>query len=166
MTDRLIHVSIGEVKIGKGRDILRASLGSCVGIALLWPDRKIYGLAHCLLPEAPQGAGNGIGGRFVTQAIPSLLALMKIREPDYSEIDAVIAGGGNMTAPIGAKTEELIGTLNTKIAETILRGLKIRIVHKEIGGETGRRVDVYCETGTYTVKEIPRILAAGDESRK
>ena len=31
-----IHVNIAEVKIGKNGDILKATLGSCVGIAFLW----------------------------------------------------------------------------------------------------------------------------------
>ncbi|MGA7816957.1 hypothetical protein [Caballeronia sp.] len=60
-------VRIGEVKTA-GRDvILRATLGSCVGIGVLWRSRGLYALAHCLLPDAPPGevSDAGQGARYL-----------------------------------------------------------------------------------------------------
>ena len=54
---REIQVHMCALAIGQGNDVLRATLGSCVGIGLLWRERAIYGLAHCLLPDAPVLAG-------------------------------------------------------------------------------------------------------------
>ena len=71
---REINVHIGEVKIATSDTILRALLGSCVGVAILWPERNIFGLAHCLLARSPDKEFK-VGARYVDQAIYSLLSL-------------------------------------------------------------------------------------------
>jgi chemotaxis protein CheD len=158
----IVHVSIGEVKVGRGTDILKASLGSCVGIAFLWKRRGVHGLAHCLLPEAPPELAHKIGtisARFVSQAVPSLLALMRIAPEDRNEIDVVLVGGGNMTAPAEADATTLVGTLNSEAGVKYLKHFGMNLVHKDVGGEAGRKIWVYCETGEYKVEVIPRIGA-------
>ena len=156
MNDLQVHVSIGEVKTGEGSQILKASLGSCVGIALLWKKRKLYGLAHCLLAEAPQESSI-ITARYVSQALPSLMSLMKILPADHREIEAVLVGGGNMTAETHAPPEKLVGYLNGLAAEKYLKKFGFPIIHKDLGGEAGRKILVFCETGEFTVNLIPRI---------
>jgi chemotaxis protein CheD len=156
---KVLHASIGEIKIGRGDEELIANLGSCVGIALLWKQRGLYGLAHCLLPR-PMGervAAHEITGRFVTQAVPSLLALMRIRPAERREVSAVLVGGGNMTAPPGTAEKNLIGFQNAETAAMLLREHKLEIVFQETGGEAGRRIRVFCQTGEYIVQLIPRI---------
>ncbi|WP_175772532.1 hypothetical protein [Paraburkholderia phenazinium] len=56
---REIQVHMCAIGIGQGHDVLRATLGSCVGIGLLWRERAIYGLAHCLLPDFERGLHYG-----------------------------------------------------------------------------------------------------------
>lgn len=157
--DKVVHVSIGEVKIGKDQDILMASLGSCVGIGFIWKRKNLFGLAHCLLPEAPADMAEAalISARYVSQAIPSLMKLMKIERKNRGEIDAVLAGGGNMTAPKNANPTNLIGTLNVNAAEKYLKEFGIQVVAKELGGETGRKIYIFCETAEFTIKKISRI---------
>ncbi|MBK7889573.1 MAG: chemotaxis protein CheD [Bdellovibrionales bacterium] len=89
MNQKEINVHIGEVKIAKNGEILKAILGSCVAIGILWEKRGVCGLAHCLLAENPEKTF-AIGGRFVDQAIPSLLALMKIRLENFGEIEVIL----------------------------------------------------------------------------
>lgn len=157
--DKVVHVSIGEVKTGKDQDILMASLGSCVGVGFIWKRKNLFGLAHCLLPEAPADATNLdlIAGRYVSQAVPSLMKLMKIERKNRGEIDAVLAGGGNMTAPRNSNPNNLIGTLNVLAAEKYLKQVGIQVVAKELGGETGRKIYIFCETGEFEIRKISRI---------
>lgn len=159
MSSKDIHVHIGEVKTGKGDDKLQALLGSCVGIALLWPNKNIYGLAHCLLSESPKKSFV-ISGRYVDQAISSLLALMHIHKEDYSQIRAVVTGGGNMTMPEDTEPNKLVGATNVKVALKCLFELGIEIVHEETGGMEGRKITVHCSTGKYSIDKIPRTIAA------
>ncbi|MBL7545341.1 MAG: chemotaxis protein CheD [Bdellovibrionaceae bacterium] len=152
-----VHVSIGEVKLGTGNDVLKSSLGSCVGIALLWKSKKRYALAHCLLSESPVSSLK-INARYVSQAVPSLIALMKIRSTqDFSEVEAVLVGGSNMTAPLARDEKTLIGYQNVKAAEDYLKKYGIKVIYKDVGGDTGRKIRVFCETAEFKIDLIPRI---------
>lgn len=168
MTQKLINVHIGEVKTGTGEQQLHTILGSCIGIALLWPKRGVYGLAHCLLPKSPDGMMEALKaghrkknhvyeGRYVDQAIESLTQAMSIT--DYRDIRAVVAGGANMTLPNADVPEKLIGHQNACCAIKGLRLRKIIIVHEDTGGFSGRRMSITCKSGDYDVKAIPRIAA-------
>ena len=46
----LAYVGMGEVRIGRRGEILRATLGSCIGIGVIWRQGGRCALAHCLLP--------------------------------------------------------------------------------------------------------------------
>lgn len=152
------NARIGEVKIGKGDERLRAILGSCVGVVLLWPNKGVYGLAHCLLSETPEKSFN-ICGRYVDHAITSLLKLMRANQGDYSEIRAVIAGGGNMTMPEETCPTKLVGANNVSTAIKCFKELKIKVINEDTGGMEGRTVVVHCATGEVEIKRIPRIVA-------
>ncbi len=152
-----LNVHIGEVKVGRETDVLKALLGSCLGIAFIWKEKGVYGLAHCLLPE-PVLRTDALGGKYVTQAIPTLLNLMNVDPSQYREIDAIITGGGNMTNPKVTGPQDLIGFMNAKTAREELRKLRIRLIHEEVGGLEGRRILVNCTTGKFEIEKIPRII--------
>lgn len=153
---KLHNVHIGEVKTAKNGDSLKAILGSCVGIGLIWKARQLCGLAHCLLPENP-APSHMIGGRYVDQAVPSLLALMKIRQNDLDEVQAVIAGGGNMTNPNSPDSSKLVGAHNFSTAEREIRKRGIRLIHSECGGDEGRRITLKTSDCSFQIESIPRL---------
>lgn len=154
---REVNVHIGEVKIARDGVVLKTILGSCVGIALLWKQGNVCGLAHCLLPQSPEKIFT-IGARFVDQAIPSLLLMMKVKQEQYSELTAVIAGGGNMTSVTGnSKSENLVGAKNFASAQALMKSLGIKILHSEAGGQEGRKMTVDSNTFAVDIKAIPRI---------
>ena len=153
-TRREIHVNIGEVKTGKNNDVLKALLGSCVGIAFIWPQKKRFGLAHCLLPEAPAPSME-ITGKWVSQAIPSLMALLKIHNEDVDQIEVFVAGGGNMMSQI-ARRNNHIGAQNIEAAKKYLAAKGLKIKKLEVGGDEGRQIILHCETSTVEVKTISK----------
>ncbi|MBS1963052.1 MAG: chemotaxis protein CheD [Bdellovibrionales bacterium] len=153
-----INVCIGEVKLGRPGERLRAILGSCVGIGLVWRDRRRIALAHCLLAEAPRSSRE-IDGRFVTQAVPSLLALLHARPGDYGEIEAIVAGGGNMTSPNAKDETKLVGAVNVATALRLLEKLGIRVVHQETGGREGRVIVLHGDTYLHEIRRLERLAA-------
>ncbi len=150
-----LNVYIGKIRIGKNGEVLKAILGSCIGIALIWKEKKKCGLAHCLLPNPPAQTFE-INGRFVSQAVPSLMALMKIQKEDISSIEAVVAGGGNMFESQTGEPTESVGTLNSQAALKALKEVGIRVVFKSVGGDEGKKILVDCSNFTYQVEAIPR----------
>lgn len=154
---KVVDVHIGEVKVAKGGDVLKAILGSCVGIGIIWRSRGTCALAHCLLPESPTRTF-AIGARFVDQAFLSLLAMLKARPGDHPELEVIIVGGGNMTTPDPLPNVELVGAHNFKVALREARSRNLRIVHSDGGGEEGRKILLDSGDLSCRVEKIPRII--------
>jgi chemotaxis protein CheD len=168
-----VQVRMCEIAVSSGEEakILRATLGSCVGIGLLWRSRGTYGLAHCLLPEPggtvrgrasvmPQ-AGNG--AKYVSEALPKLLAMMHAAEAPEGDIVAVLAGGANMMQH-RTTLHEPIGELNVRMARQMLADARVKVVHTDVGGECGRQLTIDCEQHHYAVRHFSRSLAQASPS--
>ncbi len=154
-----INVHIGEVKIAKKGETLKTILGSCVGIGFIWKSKGICGLAHCLLAESPSKTF-AIGGRFVDQAIPSLLALMKIRPKDLPAIEVIVAGGGNMTQPDAKNPDSLVGSINFTVALRELKKIGLHPSRVDRADDDGRKITINSAECTYTIECIPRLVVA------
>ncbi len=162
---RDVQVRMCEIAVSSGEDakILRATLGSCVGIGLLWRSRATYGLAHCLLPEPTGGAlaagapQAGNGAKYVIQALPKLLAMMHADEAREHGLDIAFAGGANMMHH-RTKIHEPIGELNVRIARQMLADARLKLVHIDVGGECGRQLTIDCEQHHYAVRHFSRSL--------
>jgi len=150
-----IQVRMCEVRMGSGNDVLRAILGSCVGIGLMWRKRGLYAMAHCLLPEPPQ-APAGEGAKYVTGALPALLSMMELDRAHHDEVEAVIAGGACMVQHVTPPRHGLIGEQNAHMAQKLLAETRIRVVHVDVGGESGRQLVIDCAQHQFAVKTIGR----------
>ena len=150
MAFKLINVGIAEVAISRSPDILRTILGSCVGICLYDPEKGIGGLAHIMLPTSKLGGTSP--KKYADSAIPILVN------------DLVAQGAGKLIAKIvgGAMMFNLsenslmgeIGKNNINKVREVLSSLNIPIVADETGGNFGRTIDFYLETGQVKVKSI------------
>lgn len=146
-----LQVAMGEVKIGAQCELLQAILGSCVGIGFIWKRGGLCGLAHCLLPEAPAQV-HGIGARYVSQAITSLLSLMGVRESDYADVQVVVAGGASMFR--GTSPALQVGQRNTEAAQRYLRQRGLQVAFCDIGGRTGRHMSIDCAQQSFAITRI------------
>ncbi len=141
-----IHVKIAEVHIGKSGDLLRATLGSCVGIAFIWKEKDICGLAHCFLPET-ETESHLLGGKYVNQAILTLMKMMKIKKEDIKDIDVYVAGGGNMMNKLFKSNRSQVGQFNLESAHKHLADHGFKIKEEMIGSNTGSKIFVNCTSG-------------------
>jgi chemotaxis protein CheD len=155
MNERDLHVKMCEVRTGSGRQVLRTTLGSCVGIGLLWRGRNLCGLAHCLLPESAQRAP-APSAKYVTDALPSLLQLMGVARADHPQLEAVVAGGACMVQPVRAAPHGLIGEQNARMAERLLAEAGIRVIHSDTGGTSGRQLSIDCHSQEFAVRTFER----------
>ncbi len=155
MKNEDLTAKIGEIKIGKKGDVLKATLGSCVGIAMLWKDRNVYGLAHCLLPEAPTSIDQ-VGAKYVSWAVPSLIKLMKIDPSQFKEVEVYVAGGANMMEHLFKSNSQHIGKMNSDLAVKLLEENGFKIKCLEIGGNLGRQIIIHTENDSVEVRSIER----------
>lgn len=138
-----INVDIGETKVGKSGDMLSATLGSCVGIAFIWKEKGIFGLAHCLIPEGSESASYP-DTKYIDQAIPSLMALLKIRSEDTKNIEVYVAGAAS-------KPQSNASVQNSDAAKNYLRMNGFKIKEQDLGGRDGRQMFVDCTSGNVLV---------------
>lgn len=156
-----VHVRIGQLALGHSPMVLKATLGSCVGIALLWPDKALYALAHCLLPYAPPQTGAALGGRYVDQAVNSMLRLLKAQAKDHAHIQAHVAGGANMRRPDSRERQTLVaphlavGQLNIHAAEQVLQQQEIALLSRDVGGFCARQMVLDCAKAHIQVLHVP-----------
>lgn len=143
------HVHIGELKIGDEKVMLKSILGSCVGVGILWRAKGKVALAHCLLPE---GKDPVLPGKYVDQAIDSLLRILGVKPSETFELEAVIAGGANNyeNAPAYLK----VGEMNAQAALKYLKEKKIRVVFQDLGGRHGRQLVINGQTFEYHVEVL------------
>jgi chemotaxis protein CheD len=143
-----VIVRIGEAKRASS-GVLKATLGSCVGIGLLWRSRRRCVLAHCLLPDAPTSGGplsafgedawSHSNARYVEHALPVLFRLLEIERGAHAELEAVLVGGASL-AKLGRGAAGLIGQHNIEAARARLAAAGIRIVLERTGGVRGWQV--------------------------
>jgi chemotaxis protein CheD len=147
------YVGMGELRVCSRGEVLRATLGSCIGIAVVWKKRGRCGLAHCLLPEAPVQTIR-IGARYVSQAVPSLLALLGAKPADHADIEVTIAGGARMLRSCPGLPN--VGQLNTQAARFYLAQAGLQVCRIEVGGRRGRQITVDSALQTVEVNPIER----------
>lgn len=145
------HVGMGQLSVGTPGQQLQALLGSCIGIGFIWKNGPCCGLAHCLLPEAP-GAEHALGARYVSQAVPSLLRLMGVRQADYADIDVVLAGGAHMFGPRNGRLQ--VGRQNAEAAHKYLDQCGLHVSFCALGGRHGRQLLIDCARHSYAVTDV------------
>ncbi|MDN2671730.1 chemotaxis protein CheD [Janthinobacterium sp. SUN026] len=150
----LQHVGMGQLSVGTQGEQLQALLGSCIGIGFIWKNGPCCGLAHCLLPEAPgtAGAPGAPNARYVSQAVPSLLRLMGVRQADYADIEVVLAGGASMFGPRNGRLQ--VGRQNAEAAQKYLDQCGLHVSFCALGGRHGRQLLIDCARHSYAVTDV------------
>ncbi|MFG1486301.1 chemotaxis protein CheD [Halobacteriovorax sp. RZ-2] len=141
-----IHVRIGEIKFGKKGAVLQATLGSCLGIAIIDRVNKRCGLAHCFLPAGEGKSPEAQPGKYVVDAIPYLLTKLNLESRLQDDFEIYLAGGGNMMAQLKQRNVDHIGKLNKAKALEILQEKKLTIRKILDGEELATKIIIDCDT--------------------
>lgn len=145
-----IFVKIAEMKTGKSPNIIvTMGLGSCVAVSFYDRDSKFGGLLHFLLPENPTNDSNFF--KYGDSGISEMIKCFKNNGSLLQNIEAKIVGGSIMFTQLLKSTENAVGPRNVKIAKEILEKHKIRVVSEDTGGDYGRSIEFYLETGEVKV---------------
>lgn len=149
------HALIGQIRVGSS-GTLKATLGSCVGIALISRDPRVCGLAHCLLPAAASGAAC-LDARYASHAVGNLLRKMAVGPDGQRKLRAYLCGGAHVL-----RIARPIGQLNLSACRARLRLHGIRLVEElETGGDRSCEMEVDCETQTVTCVRLAGAFGTG-----
>ncbi len=156
MGGETLTVRMAEMEVVSGERCLKTVLGSCIGVVLRDPDRKVGGLAHIMLPTRRRDDESR--GKYADSAIPELLDRLAGKGCRTSSLQALLIGGAQMF-PRGNATIASIGDQNLQAARRALAERNIPIVFEDTGGTAGRSVVYSNATGQVAVRTLLAISA-------
>jgi chemotaxis protein CheD len=151
-----VTVKMAEMEVVSGERSLKTILGSCVGVVLRDPDRKVGGLAHIMLPTRRRDDESS--GKYADSAILALLDRLAGSGCRPASLQALLIGGAQMF-PMSNATIASIGDQNVQAARRVLAERRIPIVFEDTGGTAGRSVVYSNATGKVAVKTLQAISA-------
>ena len=133
-------VKMGELRVTNARDgeLSVIGLGSCIGLALTDAQTGVAGLAHVVLPAAPDGVDvSAAPAKYADSAVPALVAAMVGVGARRRRLRAVVVGGAQMF-PTGLD----IGARNASAISRALAEAGIPLQASDLGGTRGRTIRV------------------------
>ncbi|NLV35177.1 MAG: chemotaxis protein CheD [Clostridiaceae bacterium] len=153
--DNIIKVGMADLRSSRHPCRLTTlGLGSCVGIALYDPGRKVVGLAHIMLPSSQQARNNSNIAKFADTATYKLVEDMVSLGAVKSHIVAKLAGGAQMFSFNDTSEMLRIGARNVTASKEILKQLNIPILAEDTGGNYGRTIEIDSASGKLLIKTI------------
>jgi len=151
----MIKVGMADLKVTSSPNVLSTlGLGSCIGICLYDPVTKVSGLAHIMLPSSKTIKNNSNIAKFADTGIDELLVKMEGLGANKRRLVGKIAGGAQMFAFSSGNDTMRIGERNAEAVREILRENRIPIQADETGGNYGRTIEFYADSGRLLIKTI------------
>ncbi len=151
----VVKVGMADLKIVKNPQIITTlGLGSCVGVVLYDPGKKLAGLAHIMLPDSNNSKDNTNKAKFADTAIPYMIDLMLKKGAKKERLISKIAGGAQMFDFTGKSDIMKIGVRNIKAVKENLYKFNINIVAEDVGGNYGRTIEFNTNTGKLTIRSL------------
>ena len=151
----LIKVGMADLNMVNSPGILTTlGLGSCVGICLYDTSTRISGMVHIMLPSSLQIKNNSDQAKFADTGIVKLLEEMIKMGARRNKIISKIAGGAQMFNFNDTSDMMRIGARNVTATKETLKQLNIPIKAEDTGGNYGRTIELYSETGMLLIKTI------------
>lgn len=140
------------MRISSPPDILvTRGLGSCLGIVIYEPRKKIGGLAHPMLPISRDFKHQTRSAKFVDTVIISMIEKLQEQGCKRSNLSAKLFGGANMFISIPTDSIFNIGVKNIKAARDTLNACSIKIIGEDVGASYGRTIFFELETGVVKI---------------
>ncbi len=151
----IIKVGMADLNVCTPPDIITTlGLGSCVGIVLYDPNRKISGMVHVMLPDSTKIKNNENLAKFVDTGVDELIRRLIAIGASKSSLIAKIAGGAQMFAFNSNNDMLRVGERNVEAATNKLISLRIPIIASDTGLNYGRTIEFDPNNGELTVKSV------------
>lgn len=151
----MIRVGMADLNIClPPNSITTLGLGSCVGIVLYDPVKKISGMAHIMLPDSTKVRNNSNIAKFADTGLDELLRQVIAAGAQKSALVAKIAGGAQMFAFSSQSDTLRVGDRNVEAVKAKLKTLGIRIIAEDTGDSYGRTIEFYPESGDLLIKAV------------
>lgn len=155
-------IGIAQMKISSDQTevLVAPNLGSCVGVSIYDPIKKIGGLIHCLLPLSKSDPEKAAATpcMYVDTGVTKLLQDLFARGCNQKDLVIVAAGGSNIN---DANNVFEIGKKNHTILKKLLWKNNLLLKGEHFGDSISRTVSLNLETGKTSVKVNGEVLQLG-----
>jgi len=153
--NEIIKVGMADMNVTKYNGVLTTlGLGSCVGVTLYDSVTKVAGLLHIMLPSSKTIRNNANPAKFADTGIVLLLEEVYKLGASKNRLVSKLAGGAQMFS-FGNKNDIMkIGERNIIAAKEVLEEFKIPIIAEDTGGNFGRTIELYSDSGILLVRTI------------
>lgn len=154
----VIKVGMADLNVGIQDNIIRTTgLGSCVGLTMYDPGKKVGGMAHVMLPSSEIAREGTLNiAKFADTAIPELLNRLLQLGATRGRIVAKMAGGSQMFAFAGGNDTMRIGPRNVESCKLALEQLNIPLIAEDTGGSYGRTIEIACSSGLLYIRSVQK----------
>jgi len=137
--------------------LMTYGLGSCIGIAIYDPEKKIGSLAHTLLPSGPEGGLRTVkSAKFTDLAIDIMVEELVKSGCAEGRLVAKLAGGASMFDALYKSFRGDIGQRNVDAAKVRLAEFGIPLLAEDTGGDYGRTVEFHTASGQMLIKTMQK----------
>jgi len=149
------YVPTGSYYIGKSTPLmLKASLGTCVGVVLFDPKNQVGGLIHLLLDKPPLHVDNQALTKYATTGLPIFFEALLALGASPKHLIAWVAGGA-LVGPLHKYDFEFdVGGRTTECVVNFLVEKQIRIKKSETGGFFTCSLNLNMQTWESTIEPI------------
>lgn len=151
---KIVNVGIADIQSANAPNVLRTTLGSCIGVVFYSPSKMIGALAHIMLAKDPTTKDISKNPRkYAETALPELVSIMESQGCPIGDFSARIFGGASMFQSINSSFLQSIGEQNIEAARSFLQSRNIPIIVEDVGGKDGRTISVYLDDGRILLKK-------------
>lgn len=150
-TTLVVGVADMVVSNDSNAEIVTYSLGSCLGLTVFDPVKKIGGLLHLMLPDSKidPAKGASMPFMFVDTGVPRLFHAAYNLGADRSRLVVKVAGGAQLLDQQGIFN---IGHRNFTALKNLLAQNGLSLHAADVGGLTSRTLRLDLSNGSVTLK--------------
>jgi chemotaxis protein CheD len=146
-----VNLLAGQFYFGRRAREVRTLLGSCVGITLWDPRRRLGGMCHFLLPERSRAGVAGRDGRFGDEAVEVLLEMVQRAGSRPADIEAHLYGGADtLSGRTGVKFN--VGERNIGQGWALIDRHGFRLAEVDVGDHCPRSVRLSLADGSVEMR--------------
>lgn len=146
-----IYLNPAEIVLAEGPATVTTVLGSCVAVTFFAPQTRLGAICHGVLPSGMDQEP----GKYVDQAVRYIMEYFREKQVPANQLVAKVFGGADMFPQMRtARDQGTIGAQNIQAALISLEELGINPAVVEVGGQQGRKLVYFCDTGEVFVKRV------------
>lgn len=153
--ENTVAVGLGEMMVtgDPAMSLACFGLGSCICLCAYDPKSRVAGMAHIVLPQSSGGVEDEYATKYADIAVPRLIEDMVRNGASKARLIVKLVGGAQMIQSVEFSDILEMGNRNLEMTKKALAGNGVGITASETGGNSGRSVWMFVDSGKVMVRK-------------